>query len=59
MKQSQKITVIAKCHKCKKKKTFTNDTSLHYTPYCDTCFVPLFIDKVIVENKPKTKQPNG
>ena len=49
----QQITVIAKCHKCKRKKYFYEKPTL--TPYCPYCFtVPMFIDKVIVK-KVKSK----
>lgn len=49
-KNKQKITVTAKCPKCKKTKQFVNDKPINYTPHCDKCFVPLFIHKLEIAN---------
>ena len=45
----QKITVIAKCPKCKQKKQY--EMPINFTPYCDKCiFVPMFIDIVKIKS---------
>lgn len=50
--EEQEITVIAKCPVCKKKKTYTNDKPMNYTPHCDVHFyVPMIISKVTIKNK--------
>ena len=44
----QKIVVKAKCPRCKKRKQYTNEKMLDYTPHCPDCHIPLFIDSVSI-----------
>jgi hypothetical protein len=44
--------VIAKCPKCKKKKTYRPPMPPNHTPYCPHgCLMPMFIDKVFYKSK--------
>lgn len=40
------IRVKAKCPKCKKRRQYSSEKPPTHTPYCDDCFVPLFVDQV-------------
>lgn len=46
----QRITVTAKCPKCKRTKKYTSDDPPKHTPYCPYgCMMPMLIQNISVK----------
>ena len=44
------IKLVFKCDKCKAKKEIVNPSRDQDQPFCDKCYLPMFIDRAKVKN---------